>query len=69
MIYASGIVVSFGFTLSYLIYENLCFLTLTEKNMPKRVIFAFLEDVKTSFLNYVQSENGTEFGLVFPLIL
>ena len=45
---------------SYLIDENLCFLTLTEKNLQKRVIFAFLEDIKTSFINYVQSEIGSE---------
>ena len=49
---------------SYLIDENLCFLTLTEKNLQKRVIFAFLEDIKTSFINYVQSEIGSEFGLL-----
>ncbi|CBK21966.2 uncharacterized protein [Blastocystis hominis] len=49
---------------SYLIYENLCFLTLTEKNMQKRAIFAFLEDVKTSFLNYVQTENSTEWKTI-----
>lgn len=49
---------------SYLIDENLCFLTLTEKNLQKRVIFAFLEDIKTSFINYVQSEIGSEYDLL-----
>ena len=37
--------------------------------MQKRAIFAFLEDVKTSFLNYVQTENSTEFELCIVLTL
>ena len=45
---------------SYIIDENMCFLTLTEKNMSKRTIFAYLEDVKTSFIAYLQNEHHDE---------
>lgn len=45
---------------SYIIDENMCFLTLTEKNMSKRVIFSFLEDVKNTFIAYLQNENKEE---------
>ena len=46
---------------SYIIEENMCFLTLTEKAISKRVIFSFLEDVKNTFIAYVQNEHKDEF--------
>lgn len=49
---------------SYIIDENMCFLTLTEKNMSKRVIFSFLEDVKNTFIAYLQNENKEEWLMV-----
>ena len=45
---------------SYIIDENMCFLTLTEKNMSKRVIFSYLEDIKNTFIAYLQNENKEE---------
>ena len=45
---------------SYIIEENLCFLTLTEKSVSKRVIFGFLEDIKNTFIAYVQNEHKEE---------
>ena len=45
---------------SYIIEENLCFLTLTEKSVSKRVIFGFLEDIKNTFITYVQNEHKEE---------
>ncbi|OAO12505.1 vesicle-trafficking protein SEC22b [Blastocystis sp. ATCC 50177/Nand II] len=42
---------------SYIIDENMCFLTLTEKNMSKRIIFSYLEDIKNTFIAYLQNEN------------
>ena len=47
---------------SYIIEESLCFLTLTEKGVSKRSIFSFLEDVKNTFLNYVQNEHKEEYA-------
>ena len=41
----------------------MCFLTLTEKNLSKRTIFAYLDDVKNSFLNYLQNEHKDELEL------
>lgn len=49
---------------SYIIEENLCFLTLTEKSVSKRVIFGFLEDIKNTFITYVQNEHKEEQGFV-----
>ncbi|KAK8806670.1 hypothetical protein WA538_000765 [Blastocystis sp. DL] len=49
---------------SYIIDENLCFLTLTEKNLSKRTIFAYLDDVKNTFLNYLQNEHKDEWRTV-----
>ena len=45
---------------SYIIDENMCFLTLTEKNMSKRIIFSYLEDIKNTFIAYLQNENKEE---------
>ena len=41
----------------------MCFLTLTEKNLSKRTIFAYLDDVKNTFLNYLQNEHKDELDL------
>ncbi|KNB41197.1 vesicle-trafficking protein [Blastocystis sp. subtype 4] len=49
---------------SYIIDENLCFLTLTEKNLSKRIIFTYLEDVKNSFISYLQNEHKDEWRTV-----
>lgn len=38
----------------------MCFLTLTEKNMSKRIIFSYLEDIKNTFIAYLQNENKEE---------
>ena len=46
---------------SYIIEENTCFLTLTEKSISKRTIFSFLEEVKTLFFSFIQSENTEEY--------
>ena len=50
---------------SYIIDENMCFLTLTEKNMSKRTIFAYLEDVKNAFITYLQNEHNDEYLLLY----
>ena len=39
----------------------MCFLTLTEKNLSKRAIFSYLEDVKNSFISYLQNEHKDEY--------
>ena len=49
---------------SYIIEENLCFLTLTEKSVSKRIIFSFLEDVKNTFISYVQTEHKEEYSFL-----
>ena len=46
----------------------MCFLTLTEKAVSKRVIFSFLEDVKNMFIAYVQNEHRDEFIFLYELI-
>ena len=51
-------------TNSYIIEENLCFLTLTEKSVSKRIIFSFLEDVKNTFISYVQTEHKEEYSFL-----
>lgn len=40
----------------YIIEDNICYLTCTEKDCQKRVCFGYLEDIKKCFLNYVQGE-------------
>lgn len=54
---------------SYIIEESLCFLTLTEKGVSKRSIFSFLEDVKNTFLNYVQNEHKEEYASFKQIIM
>ena len=39
-------------------------MTLTEKNLSKRIIFTYLEDVKNSFISYLQNEHKDEYGCI-----
>ena len=44
------------YVFTYIIEDNICYLTCTEKDCQKRVCFGYLEDIKKCFLNYVQGE-------------
>lgn len=44
----------------YLIDNNICYLTLTEKSYPKRLAFLFLEEIAKEFVNELKDEHGEE---------
>ena len=43
----------------YVIDSGVCFITLTQSNFPKRLIFGFLEDLRASFRGFVESKATT----------
>ena len=45
---------------SYVIEDGICYLTLAEKTYPKKLAFAFLEDIKDGFIAELQSDHGDE---------
>jgi len=50
------------FSLSYLIDQTICYLTLTEKTYPKRLAFLFLEEIAKDFVAELMDEHGDEYA-------
>ena len=42
----------------YVIHDNLCILTLTEKSYPKRLSFLYLEEVADAFIEHLVQQHG-----------
>merc|ERR1719150_1039177 len=51
------------FVFHYIIEDGVCFLTLCEKNCPKKLAFGFLDDIHQSFLEELKREFGTHSGV------
>lgn len=45
-------------TVSYIIEDNVCYLTLCDRDYPKRLAFAFLNDVHQGFQEELKKESG-----------
>jgi len=44
-----------------MIDQGICYLTLTEKNYPKRLAFLFLEEISKDFEQDLKAEYGDEY--------
>jgi vesicle transport protein SEC22 len=53
-------IVSGKFVFSYMVRDNLCFLTMTESSYPKRVVFLYLDEVADVILGELAKEYGNE---------
>lgn len=47
-------------TYSYMIDNGICYLTLTDKIYPKRLVFLFLEEIARDFVDSLKNEHGEE---------
>lgn len=45
---------------SYVIDQNICFLTLADKGYPKKLAFAYLEEIKEGFARELYHDHGDE---------
>lgn len=45
---------------SYVIDQNICFLTLADKGYPKKLAFAYLEEIKEGFAAELYHDHGEE---------
>jgi len=52
-----------NFLFHYIIEDGVCFLTLCEKSFPRRLAFAFLDDIYRAFLEELKREFGTHTGI------
>jgi len=56
-----GVIRTYAFPLgSYIIEDGICYLTLAEKTYPKKLAFAFLDDIKDGFIAELQADHGDE---------
>ncbi|KAK8789925.1 hypothetical protein WA158_006705 [Blastocystis sp. Blastoise] len=45
---------------TYIIEDNICYLTLTEKTCSKKLCFSYLEDIKKSFIQFLETKYQDE---------
>ena len=58
--FAKSILSAMIFSSSYIVEEEVCYLTLTEKSYPRGLAFRFLEDVRDSFVSHLRTSYGNK---------
>ena len=51
-------------THSYILDNNICYLTLADKGYPRKLIFSYLEEIKDGFVQELTQDWGAEYVCV-----
>lgn len=51
--------------ISYLIHENVCYLTLSDRSFPKRLAFLYLEEIQKGFIEELERDHQGRYTHIF----